>query len=65
MPNILTNGNKREYDRKITPNTQNLQKQSYELCICGENGKLFASADGCLSSVRKKLNGTNINKICS
>lgn len=65
MPNILTSRDKREYDRNIAPTAKKVQNKSYELCICGENGKLFASDDGCLTSVRKHLNGTDVNKTCS
>ena len=58
MPNILTRQEKRELDKYLVPNTQNVQSKSYELCICGENGRLFASDDGCVTSVRKELNET-------
>lgn len=62
IPNILGEQNKRAPGR-ITQ--QNRSYQSYEICVCGNNKKVFASSDGCLTPVRMDQDGKSIEEVCS
>ena len=61
VPNVL--GEKeRSKTRKTTQN--NKIYRSYEICVCGNNKKVFASDDGCLTPVR--IDQTkSIEEVCS
>ena len=62
IPNVFGEQNKRSLGR-ITQ--QNRSYQSYEICVCGNNKKVFASSDGCLTPVRMDQNGKSIEEVCS
>ena len=63
MPNVLgTISRTRKYARGIT----NMTNKSYEICVCGNNKKVFTSNDGCLTSSGAERNETkSIDEVCS
>ena len=53
-PQIFLRGIFQDQDKKqagsnTSSSTQTASKTAYELCVCEESGKLFASLDNCLS----------------
>ena len=61
VPNVLGEKNRSKTGR-TTQNNRNYR--SYEICVCGNNKKVFASDDGCLTPVL--IDQTkSIEEICS
>ena len=61
MPKILGNRNKSTRERNVVGIRPN---KSYELCVCGNNRKMFASNDGCMTAVGSNQNGKELNELC-
>ena len=70
MPGVLKHRQKREtiaegsgQGKQSKSQQNNLQHKysSYELCVCEENGKLFASSDGCRTKAVDDKNSSSSN----
>ena len=63
MPNVLGTKSRTSKNVRGITNTRN---KSYEICICGNNKKVFTSNDGCLTSSGAERNETkSIDEVCS
>lgn len=50
LRSILQDEDNKQVDSNTSSSTQTASKMAYELCVCGETGKLFASSDNCLNA---------------
>ena len=62
VPNVLGGSRRSKVGR---PTQQNRNFRAYEICVCGNNKKVFASNDGCLTPVRMDQSSKSIEEVCS
>ena len=62
VPNVLGGPRRSNVGR---PTQQNRNFRAYEICVCGNNKKVFASNDGCLTPVRTDQSSKSIEEVCS
>ena len=63
MPNVL---GKILRPRKYVRGAASVRNKSYEICVCGNNKKVFTSNDGCMTSSGAERNETtSIDEVCS
>jgi len=62
VPNVLGGSRRSKVGR---PTLQSRNFRAYEICVCGNNKKVFASNDGCLTPVRMDQSSKSIEEVCS